>query len=856
MIKDFISIIIVNYNGKSYLHDCLTSMRSQDFPQDQYEIIMVDNVSSDDSVQMVKDNFPKIQIIKSDKNNYCFACNQGIRASKGEYILLANFDMIFDKFWLKELFRAIQKDAKCAGVQSMILYEDGTICSLGGQQNKNFLFKDIQDDSIDPANIVSLCGGSSLYRKKCLKKAGCLDEDFLIFYEDVDLGFTLKKLGFRLAIQKKSIAYHKKDPNIVHVLTDFLCGRNRFGLIAKHAPHLFPGFIHDSHTLSFDHERHYQYLLFGIFKLYKHFDYFHQSKLKNEIFERVSLIFGLKKTMAIFRRCEAVHTGRKLKIAIFDHSFHLIGGGQKVNAQLAHFLQDDFDVHIHGLNEFDLKEVQKRDGMDLSHTQYHKIQFPFSEKLDTDLFDPGLIKPPRKNDFEVMSKKSLDFDVFINGSMIPQIDPQSPISLFYCHFPMDPRNGYFFVDQYDIIFANSNYTMGHLDKKWGIRADAVVYPAVDSFYPKKEKKNIILSLSRFEPGGTKKQSEMIDAFQSLCSKHPNFSESWDFHLVGGSAKNFYSDGRIHSNVYLDKLREKIEKSPFWDRIHLHVNADIQLTKKLLQEAKIFWHFCGFEAKNPMHFEHFGMATVEAMQNFSVPVVYNGGGQSEIISKHGEEGFLFNTIDECLSFTSILANSPERLQHMAQLAHQRSLIYSLPSLKNRLTNFFHQLKDVFFNVCPENIERVFANYNLNNPLEQKIIELRKGIHILKFSAESQQVHYQGKNVYCVILQNTSHQISKLKLVFDIFFGIKEHLPGNHYFYSSIMVTLESFETIKLQITYDWESKAIFSIKGKKIPPVGMWKEDHLKEGPYNVYAALMSSDDSNLESMRLPQKFMK
>ena len=94
-----VSIIIVNFNGKRFLGDLFSSLLNLEYPKDKIEIIMVDNLSSDDSVYFVQAHFPMVKIIHNDENNYTRALNLGIQSSKGNFIGFLNNDMVVDKRW-------------------------------------------------------------------------------------------------------------------------------------------------------------------------------------------------------------------------------------------------------------------------------------------------------------------------------------------------------------------------------------------------------------------------------------------------------------------------------------------------------------------------------------------------------------------------------------------------------------------------------------------------------------------------------------------------------------------------------------------------------------------------------------
>ena len=107
--QPFVSIIIVNFNGRALLEECLPSVFALDFPKHRYEVIVVDNNSSDDSVQYVKKNFPQVKLLEASENlGFTGGNNLGFSHAKGEYIVLLNSDVVVDKRWLRELVNSAQ----------------------------------------------------------------------------------------------------------------------------------------------------------------------------------------------------------------------------------------------------------------------------------------------------------------------------------------------------------------------------------------------------------------------------------------------------------------------------------------------------------------------------------------------------------------------------------------------------------------------------------------------------------------------------------------------------------------------------------------------------------------------------
>src|SRR4030042_4600277 len=108
--KDKVSVVIVNYNGKRYLGDCLNSLLNMEEDGISVEIIMVDNLSKDESINFVKERFPEVRVIENNVNNFVNALNLCIKESKSDYIAFLNNDTKVDREWLKGLLEGIKSE--------------------------------------------------------------------------------------------------------------------------------------------------------------------------------------------------------------------------------------------------------------------------------------------------------------------------------------------------------------------------------------------------------------------------------------------------------------------------------------------------------------------------------------------------------------------------------------------------------------------------------------------------------------------------------------------------------------------------------------------------------------------------
>jgi GT2 family glycosyltransferase len=212
-----ISISIVNLNGRDYIENCLKSLEELNYPSGRIEIIMVDNGSTDDSAEFVRQAFPHVKIIKNDRNKgFAEANNQAARQAAGEYMAFLNNDTRVDSQWLIELLRPIYKSREIIASGSKVLSYDGkSLDFVGGMINfegKGFQVdygKESHGDRDDMYRYLPFVnGGAMMINRRVFLECGGFDGDFFAYYEDVDLGWRLWVLGYKVVFAPASIVYH------------------------------------------------------------------------------------------------------------------------------------------------------------------------------------------------------------------------------------------------------------------------------------------------------------------------------------------------------------------------------------------------------------------------------------------------------------------------------------------------------------------------------------------------------------------------------------------------------------------------------------------------------------------------
>lgn len=215
MSTPLISVIIPNWNGKRFLAACLDSLQRQTWLH--REVVLVDNGSTDGSIEFVRRTYPEVRLLSFASNRgFSAAVNAGIAASTGEFLALLNNDTEAEPRWLEALHAGISRDARFGFAASKMLRFDAReiIDSAGDAYTRYGLAfgrgRDLADqgqyDSADEP--FSACGGAALFRREVFEKAGAFDEDFFSYLEDVDLCFRIRWLDRRGCYVPEAVVYH------------------------------------------------------------------------------------------------------------------------------------------------------------------------------------------------------------------------------------------------------------------------------------------------------------------------------------------------------------------------------------------------------------------------------------------------------------------------------------------------------------------------------------------------------------------------------------------------------------------------------------------------------------------------
>jgi hypothetical protein len=222
-----VSIIVLTYNGSDYIAPLLASLLDQSYPQDHMELIVVDNASTDETVEVVKKNYPSVHVVVLEKNiGFAAGNNEGLQHAKHDLLVFLNQDTVCHPDFLKSLVNVMASDATLAACNPNIVtacaenfneverespQESLYVCDLspfGYGQNRI-----ISGEKVYNTKLLSGC--AFIIRREMILKLGYLFDDQLWMYaEDTDLSLRIHNTGQRIKATKESIIFHLHNRNM------------------------------------------------------------------------------------------------------------------------------------------------------------------------------------------------------------------------------------------------------------------------------------------------------------------------------------------------------------------------------------------------------------------------------------------------------------------------------------------------------------------------------------------------------------------------------------------------------------------------------------------------------------------
>lgn len=236
-----VDVVVLNWNGWKDTVACLASLQQQDYPN--FNLIVVDNGSTDGSVEQIMQAMPTVELLQTGSNlGFGGGCNVGIRhalARGADYVWLINSDSVADIHALSGLVRAAEKSLALGSVGS-VLYEADTVDQVqlwGGGRVQLWSGQSRHRQSHGPLDFIS--GASVLLRRAAIEEVGLFDQAaFFMYWEDTDLAFRLRKAGWALAVADDSRVWHKQSASLGKrsLLLDEYFTRSGVRFLRRYAP--------------------------------------------------------------------------------------------------------------------------------------------------------------------------------------------------------------------------------------------------------------------------------------------------------------------------------------------------------------------------------------------------------------------------------------------------------------------------------------------------------------------------------------------------------------------------------------------------------------------------------------------
>lgn len=237
------SVIVLNYNGRSWLDACLASVLGQEL-EGGVEVILVDNASSDGSVEQVQSRFPDVKVVTSGRNlGFAAGNNLGLHHARGRFRVLLNNDTVARPGWLRAMVAAAVEEPRAGAIAGKLLFLDrpGVIQNAGSYLLSDGSGADRGSGEPDQGQyerreeVFAACGASMLLRTEMLQAVGGLDGTFFTYYEDTDLCWRMRLQGWKVVYEPTAVVEHAHSATAVDgsPFKYFHADRNRLFMVIK-----------------------------------------------------------------------------------------------------------------------------------------------------------------------------------------------------------------------------------------------------------------------------------------------------------------------------------------------------------------------------------------------------------------------------------------------------------------------------------------------------------------------------------------------------------------------------------------------------------------------------------------------
>jgi GT2 family glycosyltransferase len=223
----FVTVLIVAYNGTKYLRACLDSVLDQDFPNEHYQVMVIDNASSDGSADFVEQYYPHVRVVRMDKNH---GPNRALTLVgdllRTQYVAYLNQDVVVHRRWLPELWEVIRNHPQAGVVESSMILPN--MPEFNGLRREGLIERAYVWDTTllgthefriipvtattCPIPVLAVCGAGTMSNLAILGRMDhVLDPDIFAHADDLDLGLRLNAMGYQVLLAPRSVVYHNTD---------------------------------------------------------------------------------------------------------------------------------------------------------------------------------------------------------------------------------------------------------------------------------------------------------------------------------------------------------------------------------------------------------------------------------------------------------------------------------------------------------------------------------------------------------------------------------------------------------------------------------------------------------------------
>lgn len=235
--------MIPNWNGAAHLPACLDALTCQTYTD--FETIVVDNGSTDESLTLLAERYPYVDVVSLPKNlGYAGGCNAGLQRASGKVWCILNNDTEVEPTWLAELLSALERHPEAGMATPKVrlwddrsrLHTTGDLMGSNGIPDSRGVWELDEGQYDDQTYVFGASGVAPAYRRAMMEDIGLFDADFGSYCEDVDLSWRAQLAGYRCVYAPRSVLYHKLSATGRGTIRSFRVARNTIWTLAKNLP--------------------------------------------------------------------------------------------------------------------------------------------------------------------------------------------------------------------------------------------------------------------------------------------------------------------------------------------------------------------------------------------------------------------------------------------------------------------------------------------------------------------------------------------------------------------------------------------------------------------------------------------